>query len=63
MVTYQTDRGPVRVETQSEGFYLCTLTTAQGYEWMVYVAALFRDEAVRKAIRFWYGKDPKFIKQ
>ncbi len=61
MVKYETDKGPVSVEVQSEDFYLCSQPTAGGHTREVYVPALFPAEAARKAIRFWYGKDPKYI--
>lgn len=44
-----------------EAFFLCTRQTENGHEWELYVAAVFADEAVKKAIIFWYGKAPKYI--
>lgn len=61
MVSFNTDKGPVSVEFQSEDFYLCSQPAGGGHIRKVYVAALFPSEAAKKAIRFWYGRDPEYI--
>lgn len=58
MIKFETDKGPVTVEIQSENFYLCSQPSGGGHIREVYVPALFPSEAAKKAIRFWYGKDP-----
>lgn len=62
MAKFNTDKGIVTVDYQSENFYLCTVPSYNGQgKWEIYVVALDPEEAVQRAIRFYYGKDPKRI--
>lgn len=62
MITYKTDTGKAEVNPSGKAFWLVKLVPDAGYPHEVYVAALFADEAARKAFKFWYGKSTKLTR-